>query len=104
MQSVTSNAVAQALNGLLRFEIVESESFTIGAESSKDVAINISQIAGYSIGVAYYFRNQNSNALYSGKYIIAVGNTSGTAWMYNPTNAAITTKIEALVMYIKQNN
>ena len=28
MQSVTSNAVAQALNGLLRFEIIESESFT----------------------------------------------------------------------------
>ena len=102
MQSVTSNAVAETFNSLFRFEIVESESFTINAGSSKDVVITIPQINGYSIGVAFYYRNQSTNTLYSGKYIITIGASSGTAWMFNPTNENITTKIEALVMYIKQ--
>ena len=101
LHSVTSNAVALFLSGYLRFETVESESFTINAGASLDVAVTIPQIDGYSIGIVFYYRNQNSNALYSGKYILNTGTTSGTAWMYNPTNANITTKIEVIVMYIK---
>ena len=104
MQSVTSNAVASALNSLLRFEIVESEYFTINANSARDVIVTIPQISGYSVGVVFYYRNRNSNAIYSGKYILTIGGSEGTAWMFNPTNENITTKIDVLVMYIKQNN
>ena len=101
VHSVTSNAVALFLSGYLRFELVESESFTINANSSLDVVVTIPQINGYSIGIVFYYRNQNSNALYSGKYILTIGTTSGTAWMYNPSNTNITTKIEVIAMYIK---
>lgn len=101
LHAVTSNAVALFLSGYLRFETVESESFTINANSPLDITVTIPQINGYSIGIVFYYRNQNSNALYSGKYIITIGTTSGTVWLYNPTNVSITTKIEVMVMYIK---
>lgn len=100
---VTSGGVFNTLSDFIKVQKFTSATYTVDANTSKDVVINISQISGYTPIVAIYKGNSVSNAI-----VVAMASAEVNAnttqvgfWLYNVAGVSYSFTAECFVIYVK---